>query len=134
MADSKRGKKELGGETAGKLQWAMDSLAAVESDAEYNAIVQVVWRGLTLAERLLLADTLDDETGPWRVLSDLSEVQKAVESTETQGGYIPEYLSKSSRNGTGLRYEVERLRLQRFLQSVDFADAQDRNRQQGYKK
>ena len=102
--------------------------------AEYEATVAVVWRGLGPEEKDLLARTLDDEIGPWRLLTVTALTEKAEPANEDRGGYIPEYLSPNSRHEKGLRYEVERLRLRKFLQTVLTDDVLSRNLQVGYKK
>lgn len=104
------------------------------SDAEYEATVEVVWRGLGSEVKDWLMDTLDGETGPWQLWNGSSVGVKVAVAVETQGGYIPEYHAPSSRHGIGLRYAAERLRLQRFLRTVVNGDEQARSRLVGCKK
>lgn len=126
-------KKTLAAETAKKFQEA--KIAIMNStDEEYEATVAVVWRGLTQEEKDLLVDTLDAEVGPWRPLNLLSAKHSEVVRAADLGGYIPEYLAPNCRSGTGLRSEVERLRLQRFLQTWDAFGGQVHNHRQGYKR
>ena len=102
--------------------------------AEYEATVAVVWRGLAQEEKDLLARTLDDEIGPWRLLTATDAVAKVEAEVGDQGGCIPGYLAPNSQHEKGLRYEVERLRLRKFLRTVVNGDVLACSLRQVYKK